>query len=246
MQKEWPAQPNQRFNATSLSSDKIKKLLLLLLLCHLIVIPRLFFVVFPTAAFYLSALLSNDVVWSAKKYVETSHLSPRSSLYISSAAVASVQMARRFSSFFGCSPWFLAHILNLKSKIKTKKNRLIFTYGEQNLKSLSEIHISKKTITHFLLLIDGSEGAAIWLFPWCWIVQSSHAQSHQNEFHFNFKRLFFSICLKKALRWNRLKRVFRFIISYYLQVGSTLYIHYNHEEGAVGRRIKTDHVTLHY
>lgn len=111
---------NQRFNATSLSSDKIKKILLLLLLCHLIVIPRLFFVVFPTAAFYLSALLSNDVVWSAKKYVETSHLSPRSSLYISSA-VASVQMARRFSSFFGCSPWFLAHILNLKSKIKTKK-----------------------------------------------------------------------------------------------------------------------------
>lgn len=70
---------NQRFNATSLSSDKIKKILLLLLLCHLIVIPRLFFVVFPTAAFYLSALLSNDVVWSAKKYVETSHLSPRSS-----------------------------------------------------------------------------------------------------------------------------------------------------------------------
>ena len=111
--------------------------------------------------------------------------------YISSA-VASVQMARRFSSFSGCSPWLLAHILNLKSKIKTKKNRLIFTYGEQHLlESLSEIHISKKTITHFLLLIeDGSEGAAIWLFL-CWIVQSSHAQSHQNEFHFNLKRLFF-------------------------------------------------------
>ena len=62
----------------------------------------------------------------------------------------------------------------------------------------------KKTIPHFLLLIeDGSEGAAIWLFP-CWIVQSSHAQSHQNEVHFNLKRLF-SICLKELYvetGWN--------------------------------------------
>ena len=113
-------------------------------------IPRLFFVVFPTAAFYLSALLSNDVVCDLQKSMSKHRIYHRVLLYMSSA-VASAQMARRFSSFFGCSPWFLAHILNLKSKIK-KKNRLIFTtYGEQNLKSLSEIHISKKNDSTFFV-----------------------------------------------------------------------------------------------
>ena len=193
---------NQRFNATSLSSDKIKK-------TSSSSVPSdcdsstVFCRLSYRSILSISSFIQWRCVWSAKKYVETSHLSPRSSLHILSSGICP-----NGSSIF-VFLWLLAMVPRAypESQIENQEKKIDW-YSPRTESKISSpwarFTYLKKTIPHFLLLIeDGSEGAAIWLFP-CWIVQSSHAQSHQNEVHFNLKRLF-SICLKELYvetGWN--------------------------------------------
>ena len=77
---------NQRFNATSLSSDKIKK-------TSSSSVPSdcdsstVFCRLSYRSILSISSFIQWRCVWSAKKYVETSHLSPRSSLHILSSGI---------------------------------------------------------------------------------------------------------------------------------------------------------------
>ena len=220
---------NQRFNATSLSSDKIKK-------TSSSSVPSDCdsSTVFCRLSYRSILSISSVIQWRClicKKVCRNiAFITAFFSLHILSSGICP-----NGSSIF-VFLWLLAMVPRAypESQIENqdKKNRLIFTYGEQNLKSLSEIHISKKNDSTFFVADRR------------WIRRCSHliiSMLNCSKFtcaipsergSFQFKATFFYL-FKRAIRWNRLKRVFCFIISYYLQVGSTLYIHYNHE-GAVG------------